>query len=319
MSVTLSYKSKQFLWLVLKLIIVIACCYFIYNKIVYNDTIHFSDFYTILIDSEIFSIRNTLFLIAFSLMNWFFEILKWQLLIKKIKTISWFEAAKQSLASLTFSLFTPNRIGEYGAKAFHFKKEQRKEVLILNFIGNFYQLIVTVLIGVFGVLYLYKHFSRIIPLREVIIVSSGILIFFLMALLLLKKVVWIQNWFQKIISRVDFVSFKDNQKVLYFSVLRYLLFSHQFYFLLLLFNTDISYINAMTSISSMYLLASIVPMLSLFDFVLKGSIAVFVFDFFQINPMVILSITTIMWLFNFAFPALIGSYYVLRFKPIGSS
>ena len=56
-------------------------------------------------------------------------------------------------------------------------------------------------------------------------------------------------------------------------------------------------------------------MLSLFDVVLKGSVAIWVFTFFNIEPLTILSITTIMWLLNFVLPAIIGSYFVLTFKP----
>ena len=56
-------------------------------------------------------------------------------------------------------------------------------------------------------------------------------------------------------------------------------------------------------------------MLSLFDVVLKGTVAVWVFSYFNIEPLTILSITTLMWIFNFVLPAIIGSYFVLTFKP----
>ena len=46
------------------------------------------------------------------------EIAKWKILTNNVKKNSWLDATKQSLASLTLSLITPNRIGEYGAKIF---------------------------------------------------------------------------------------------------------------------------------------------------------------------------------------------------------
>jgi hypothetical protein len=64
----------------------------------------------------------------------------------------------------------------------------------------------------------------------------------------------------------------------------------------------------------MYLLASVVPTISLFDVVIKGSIAIFLFSYVRVNELTILSITTIMWLLNFAIPSIFGSYYVLNFK-----
>ncbi len=65
----------------------------------------------------------------------------------------------------------------------------------------------------------------------------------------------------------------------------------------------------------MYMIASIVPMLSVFDFVLKGTVAIWVFSFLGVEPIRILTITTLMWLLNIALPALIGSYFVLTFTP----
>jgi len=81
------------------------------------------------------------------------------------------------------------------------------------------------------------------------------------------------------------------------------------------FSIEIGYINAITSITSVYLLASIVPMLSFLDVVLKGTIAVWIFSFFQISTLTILTIVSLLWFFNFAIPALIGSYFVITFKP----
>jgi len=56
-----------------------------------------------------------------------FEILKWQNLVSFYqKIVSFYQkitfksALIQSLSSLTASLITPNRIGEYGVKALYF-------------------------------------------------------------------------------------------------------------------------------------------------------------------------------------------------------
>jgi hypothetical protein len=92
-------------------------------------------------------------------------------------------------------------------------------------------------------------------------------------------------------------------------------FTHQFYYLLLIFKVDVSYFNAISAITTMYLIASMIPMLSLFDVVLKGTVAIWVFYFLGIAPVAILCITTLMWVLNFVIPALIGSYFVLRFNP----
>ena len=105
-------------------------------------------------------------------------------------------------------------------------------------------------------------------------------------------------------------------RTLGFSFLRYLVFSHQFYFLLRMFGIEIDYMILMNLIFCMYFIASIVPGLGIFDWVIKGSVAVWLFGFIDLNELTIISIATIMWILNFAIPALLGSIFVLNFKTI---
>ena len=313
MNITSSYKSNQLLWLVLKLLTVILCCYFIFTNIAFNEELKFIDFYTKMINFGVFSSKNIIFMLFFTIINHFLEIKKWKTLTKSVKNNSWFEATEQSLASLTFSIITPNRIGEYGAKVLYYPNNKRKQILLLNFAGNFYQLAITIILGMISLVYLCKYASFSI-------VSSQISIIIIIALPVVAAIFYslkekystINDWFSKII---ELLSVKNNKIVILISLLRYLVFSHQFYFLIQCFKLNISYLEAMTAISSVYLIASFIPILSLFDVALKGSVAIIVFSIFGIDSIQILSITTLMWLLNFAFPAIVGSYFIFQFNP----
>lgn len=306
-----SYKSNQFWWLVFKVSIVIASFYFIVFFFQLDQELDFQSFISFIKNSGLFSLKNIGILLILSSLNWFFEIKKWQVLVKSIKEISFYEAAKQSLSSLTFSLITPNRIGEYGAKALYYEKEHRKKILFLNFAGNFYQLLITLMIGCLGILYLPNYYDQLDIYTEwIIVVLLAIIALLVIAKLLIKKIAWLQRVQQ-------FWTLQNNRLILAYAFLRYLIFSHQFYFLLMIFKTDISYLDAMACIASMYLIASIIPMLSLFDVALKGSVSMFVFSWFgHISFAPILATVSLMWILNFALPAIVGSYFVLKFKPI---
>ena len=117
-----------------------------------------------------------------------------------------------------------------------------------------------------------------------------------------------------IIQFIKSIPLKTHSINLSLSLIRYLIFSFQFYYLLTVFGVDIEYTKAMVIITSMYFLASIVPSISIFDVIIKGSIAVFLFGYINVNELTILSITTIMWLLNFVIPSIFGSYFVLNFK-----
>ena len=110
------------------------------------------------------------------------------------------------------------------------------------------------------------------------------------------------------------LSVKTHVTVFSLSVLRYLVFSFQFYFLLHMFGVNVSYYNAMIVITSMYVLASIIPSIFIFDVVIKGSVAVYLFSIVGVNELSTLYIVTIMWLLNFVLPSVFGSYYVLNFN-----
>ena len=313
MNITSSYKSNQLLWLVLKLLTVILCCYFIFTNIAFNEELKFIDFYTKMINFGVFSSKNIIFMLFFTIINHFLEIKKWKTLTKSVKNNSWFEATEQSLASLTFSIITPNRIGEYGAKVLFYPNNKRKQILLLNFAGNFYQLAITIILGMIGLVFLYKYASfSIISTQNSIIIIIALISVVGIFYFLKENYSKIGDWLSKII---ELLSFKNNKIVILISLLRYLVFSHQFYFLIYCFKLNISYFEAMTAISSVYLIASCIPILSLFDVSLKGSVAIIVFSIFEIDSIQILSITTLMWLLNFVFPAIIGSYFVFQFNP----
>lgn len=305
----LSYKTKQFFFVLIKLSIVVGAFYFIYKRLTYNNTLVFTEFIK-------FSIKNILFLLFLSIFNWFFEILKWQTLISSIKKITFKSALEQSLGALTASLFTPNRIGEYGAKAIYYQSSFRKHVVLINLISNMIQMGVTTIFGVFGLYFLVTNYDIHVNYHKLYIV----LIIGLIGTTLIgfgfrkSRFTSIGLSFQKI---KDFISGFSNQKLVLsftYALIKYLIFSFQFYFLLCIFNIDIDYVNAMYFITSMYLLASIIPSIFIFDVVIRGSVAVYLFSFIGVNELVILSISTIMWLLNFVLPSLFGSYYVLNFN-----
>lgn len=313
---SLQHKTKQFLFFLIKITIVIGAFYFIYNKIVHNNHIRFEQFITQLETTIFDNYKVILILLGFTIANWFFEILKWKTLISFIKKISFYEAFQQSLGSLTASLFTPNRIGEYGAKAIYFKKGNRRKVMLLNLLSNMMQMATTVIFGIIGLIIFINRFNIDIEFyrfRKLVYLFTIIFLFILIGSIRgFKKIRGF--YIEKIIDFDKKLSLKIHLFNSIYSIIRYLVFSHQFYFLLRLFGVNTDYITLMSLISSTYLLASIIPSLSLLDWLIKGSVALWVFSFIHINELVIVTISLLMWLLNFGLPALIGSYFVLNFN-----
>jgi hypothetical protein len=313
---TQPYKTKQFFFVLIKLSIVVAAFYFIYHKLINNTHLNFNDFIGFSFKNDDFSIKKIIILLILTFFNWFFEILKWQKLVIPVQSISFNNALEQSLGALTASLFTPNRIGEYGAKAVFYSQEFRKRILLINLISNSLQMIVTTLFGVIGLSFFIHKYPLEVNFNEfTFIIIIGVIVLLPIGYFFQKKLFTIKGFqIKKIINYISHFPKKIILSGFGFSIIRYLIFSFQFYYLLYIFGVEMDYISAMCIITSMYFLASILPSIFIFDVVIKGSVAVYLFSFLNVNEITILVIITLMWMLNFVLPSMVGSYYVLRFN-----
>ncbi len=312
----ISYKTKQFSLVLIKIGLVVATFYFIYNKLVYNIDLRFFEFAQNLLNNGSVTAYSILILLLLSIFNWFFEILKWQTLVNEITIISFNEAAAQSLGTLTASLLTPNRIGDYSAKAMNYQPNLRKRILLLNLVGNSVQMAITTIFGISGFVYFAQRFQPELNYNALLIWFGmiGITILFIIRIL---KMNWLrkqQKSIYKILAFVKNIPKSTLFKTMLFSGVRYVIFSLQFYFLFHIFGVEMGYFEAMSAISSMYLLSSIIPSIFIFDVIIKGGVAIYVFGLIGISEAIIVSIITLMWILNFVLPSVIGSYHVLTFK-----
>ncbi|MCL9804924.1 hypothetical protein NAT51_05300 [Flavobacterium amniphilum] len=308
--ITVNDKTKQFLILLLKLLIVGGAFYFIYDRLATDTQLSWSQFKTLLISKA--SVGNVCFILLLSFLNRYLEILKWQNLVTVIGSISFGEASRQVLGALPLALFTPNGIGEYAGKALFFEKEKTKKVIFLNLICNGIQMILTVIFGVFGLLYFNACFNIITPERVIIIFGVFLLVF--LSVFFLKKINIKGYSIEKLIHKINAIPKSIHKKNIALAIARYLVFSHQYYFLLLLLGVESTYALLMATITSVYFLASSLPSFQFLDFAVKGSVAVFFFGLSGISEWIVIFISTLMWFLNNVLPVAIGSYYVFTFK-----
>ena len=303
--ITISHKAKQFGVLTIKLLIVIAAFYFIYHQLATNDKLDWNKFIVLVEKKQ--SVFGILFLLSFSVANRYLEILKWQNLVSFLRPISVGESAKQVLGALTAGIFTPNGLGEYAGKALFFEKTKTKKIIFLNLICNGIQMLLTVIFGTIGLFILgYWKWTFVLLL----------LAFAFWLLAFLSKNIKIKGYsIEKLLHKINEIPKTIHAKNNILAVCRYLVFSHQYYFLFLAFDVDLPYPTMMATIAVVYFLASSLPSFQFLDFAVKGSVAVFFFGKLGVNEWVVIFISMLMWFLNVVLPVIIGSYYVLKFKP----
>jgi hypothetical protein len=308
--ISIPHKAKQFLVLLVKLLIVGGAFYFIYDQLAHNDKLDWQKFMTLFRKNQ--SVLGIGFILLLSVLNRYFEILKWQNLAKVIHEISLGEATKQVLAALTAGIFTPNGVGEYAGKALYYPKSEAKKVVFLNLICNGIQMILTVIFGIFGLLYFNAQHEVITA--QTVTILFGIFVLLFVVLFFLKKIKIKGYSIEKLLHKINEIPKPLHRKNILLGTLRYLVFSHQYYFLFLAFDVDLPYFTLIATIAVVYFLASSLPTFQFLDFAVKGSVAIYFFGKLGVNEWIVVFISTLMWFLNVVLPVIIGAYYVLNFK-----
>lgn len=308
--IAIPHKAKQFLVFTVKVLIVSAAFYFIYQQLSQNDQLNWKK--AVALFDKKWTIGGVLFILSFSFLNRLLEILKWKNLVSSLQPISLWQATAEVLGALTTGIFTPNGLGEYAGKAFFYEKSKTKSIIFLNLICNGIQMLLTVVFGVFGLLYFNAEFHIITP--RTIAILFGMFIILILASLILKRFTIKGYSLEKLVHKINQIPKSIHQKNILFGLSRYLVFSHQYYFLFLAFDVHLPYLILMSAICSIYFLASSLPSFQFLDFAVKGSVAVYFFGLLGINEWIVIFITSAMWFLNVVIPVLLGSYFVLNFK-----
>ena len=239
--------------------------------------------------------RNGLLLVLLMmLINWGLESMKWKILITRIEKISFLKSFEAVFSGVMVSIFLPNRSGEFLGRVFILEKANRIEGSLITIIGSLSQVIITISMGFFGFLafyyqYLIKNTTLFNYIGAGLVLFVPVLVFFLLFLYfnmrfltpVLKKIFW-GRW-KKYTYYTDVFSaysFDQLMRVLVLSFVRYLVFSTQFYLLLLLFGVSIPFPQAIILISVNYLFLMILPSFALTELGIRCSLAVYLFSLY---------------------------------------
>ncbi len=310
-----SHKANQFLSLVIKIAVVLLAGFFIWRKITSDDQMNFESFLGILHENPPPPPRNVLLLLIFTLFNWYFEVLKWQNLSRHVRENSYREAARETLASFTAAIFTPSRIGEYGAKCLYYRRKSWRKVIFLNFLGNIAQLFTTYFFGIAGLLFLITSLDLPLPLFNAVLVAGLLFGPFVLYWIMKKFRIRLKGYS---VQRLEESFFKVSEEIRWktgiYACFRFLIFTHQFYFFLRIFGVEVDYPLLISAVFSTYVLASVIPTMIIFDALIKGGFAVWIFGFLEVPEIVVLTIVLAVWILNFGLPGLAGSFYVLQYR-----
>ncbi len=265
--------------------------------------------------------------IVFVFVNWGLEARKWQLLMKAVQPIGFITAFKSVLCGVTLSLHTPNRIGEYGGRILFVNEGNRIKAITLSMAGGMAQLIITMLMGCFGLTYFLFTMdanSNIMGISvlwlNVFLYGSSIgtivFIFFffrLRWLLRLMEKLPYADRFSKYINVLETFDAKILLRLLSISFFRYIVFGFQYIFMLQLLQVEQNIWIGFWIITVMFWILAIIPSFAIAELGIRGTVAKTLFVYSS-NTIGILTATLGIWFVNLFIPAFIGSLLILGIK-----
>ncbi|HKC37524.1 MAG TPA: lysylphosphatidylglycerol synthase transmembrane domain-containing protein [Chitinophagaceae bacterium] len=276
-----------------------------------------------------FSDTSIVYLIAVFLLmfaNWSLEAVKWKLSVQRVQPVSFFKSLKAILSGVSFSVTTPNRMGEYLGRVLYMNEGNRLKVISLTVLGSLSQLIVTLF---FGLLALFILKPDIIDAGlsgwsewiNIGIIGGSLAFIFLTVFYF--RIGWLTRWIEKIpaikkyiwlINELEKTDTTLLMRVLSISMLRYLVFATQYFLLFRFFAVEVNWWQGFWATALVFFIMAITPTIALFEVVQKISVTKEIFAIFTVNTLGIVFVTTTIWFINLVIPAIIGSLLIVGIK-----
>jgi uncharacterized membrane protein YbhN (UPF0104 family) len=240
--------------------------------------------------------------------------------MQPLEHISVKKSCKAILAGLSICIFTPNRIGEFAGRIYYLTQADKIKATLLTFIGNMYQLLCTVVIGITALIvwcYTNGEFSWL-TLERALYLAAAFIGSMLVGLLLYKLVIKNSIKIAPQIAHYIFVfkalSIPVHLVTLLLSLGRYFIFSLQFYLLLRWLAVDITILQGMLLIPITFFVIAVIPTFALSELSVRGASAIYILGVVSLNTTGILAASLLLWIINLAIPALIGLIFVFDLK-----
>jgi hypothetical protein len=265
--------------------------------------------------------------IALMFVNWAIEAVKWKIAVKKIQEVGFFKAFRAVLSGVSFSVSTPNRVGEYLGRVLYMDAGNKLKTISITIVGSISQLIITLLMGCIGLIMLRPRIEAeqlVAPIwMEVII--YGVIAVLIILTLFYFRLSWIirgvdrlpgSKRFAYLVNALEGFDATLLTRLLSLSLLRFIVFIVQYYLLFRLFDVQVLWWQGFWSVSVSFLVMAVIPTFAIAELGLRGRIGLILTGLFSSNKAGIIFATAGIWFINLIIPAVAGSLLILGIKKI---
>ncbi len=317
----LTAKAKKLTSWLLKAVILILAFTFIYRQISNKGDLREFKLLTSRINH--LQVTATLALVLLlMLVNWTLEALKWRYLIRTLNRITVWQAIESVFCGLTWAVFTPNRLGEYGGRVFFLPPRKRIHGVFAMAVGSFGQNVITNVLGVGALLWFLYHFLHLNNwlFVGVAAIAAG---FIAMMLLFYFNIRWMVSLlnsikflrtFHRFFDILGRYHFAELLRIMGFCLARFCTFSFQYYLVIHLLIPQIPLVTMMLLVFILFFIQSALPSLDLLDIGVRSATADKLFEYVTGQHLAVIAAVASIWLINLIIPAALGSVFVLKLK-----
>lgn len=263
------------------------------------------------------------------LVNWGIEAKKWQFLVSKVQQVGFVKAFMAILTGQALAQNTLNGVGEYVGRVIYLDDGNRLRAIAVSMVGSMSQIIVTMVMGIIGLVYLrinvldathHLEGLSVFWLNGIMyLISFGTLVL----LLIYFRLSWLTQMFEKIplvakygfyIQQLEDLHWRELTRILLLSFLRYVVFVVQYVLLLDVFGVKAHWLDEALITCVYFFVLAIIPTFPIAELGVRGETGKQLFGLLSTNTLGIVFTAAGIWFINRAIPAIAGSLFILTVR-----
>lgn len=315
-------RAKKLFSYLIKLAILVLAFYYIYHRILKNnDNLH--KFSLLVAGIPRFDVILTLaFIVLLMILNWVLESLKWWHLTRELYPISVWRAIESVFCGLTWAVFTPNRIGEYGGRIMFLPARKRIHGVFAMMVGQFGQNVITNVLGAAAVvwfLYSYLNLNQWLMLGIDVLAAAfaaAMLTFYFnikWMVYLLNRVKFLKK-FHRFFDIMGKYNFDELLSIMWFCLARFFVFTFQYYLIIHLMIPAIPLYIVGLLMFVFFFIQSAIPSLDIVDISVRVYTAITLFGYVTDKTIAVVVAVSLIYIVNMLVPAVLGSVFVFKLK-----
>lgn len=297
-------------WLtIIKLVIMVGAYSYLAWLLLTFD--HYSEIASTFRDADTNRLLILAYAVALMPVNWLIEAVKWRCATRHVEQMSLKQSYSSVISGLASGFFTPNRVGEFVGRVLSFKDENRPEGVLLVAACSMAQTFATVVCGLIAAICLIDS--------TLWIAVSAIIVASIIYATLPLYCRWIEShirWqpVEKAFSAIASLSAQQMSEVTILSLIRFAIYSFQYFLVMRFFGIDIAANEAIKLIPLNYLLITCTPSIAFSEAGIRGTYAAMLIGQIGLNSVAGALAGVTIWGINYVVPMLAGTIIVARVK-----